>query len=117
MLLLICVNLRTHTRPAASGSGWAFPQLEIKPISLRGEGVHSEGNRTWGLGGRAELAGWLRARALPAFLGQVPSSSRAPLGGDHTWLGLQAGQRAMSSLCRGDTQPVPLGFGVDIPAQ
>lgn len=128
MLLLICVNLRTHTQPAAVrislGISSAVNQTHLTPrgrSSLRRKqdlGFRREA------GCRAELAGWLQARALPASLEQFPHPAELPWLVTHTWMGLQAaqpswGHRASSCLCRGDTlsQSVPLGFGTHMQAR
>lgn len=115
-LLLICVNLGTHTHPAAVGMGLGISsagnQSRSAPrgrsslrrkqdLGFRRKAVGAGLN--WQGGSRPELSlhPW-RSFPCPAELPRLVA---------HTWMGLQAGHRASSSLCRGDTQPVPLGFG------
>lgn len=131
MLLLICVNLGTHTHPAAVGIrlgiSSAVNQTHFTPRGRNSLRRKQDLGFRRKAGCRAELTGWLQARALPGSLEQVPSSSPTlPWLVTHTWMGLQAGQpswstwgqRARPSLCRGDTHSrCHWALGIQIRAQ
>lgn len=86
-MLLICVNLGTHTHPAAVGIrlgiSSAVNQTHFTPRGRSSLRRKQDLGFRRKAGCRAELAGWLQARALPGSLEQVPSSSTtASLDGD-----------------------------------
>lgn len=130
MLLLICVNLGTHTQPAAVrmrlGISSAVNQTHFTPRRSSSLRRKQELGFRRKAGCRAELAGWLRATALPASLEEDPSPSRASLDGDSHLDGAAGstarlehwGHRARSCLCRGDTHSqCHWAWGIHIQAQ
>lgn len=129
MLLLICVNLRTHTQPAAVriirlGISSAVNQTHFTPRGSSSLRRKQEFRRKAGC--RAGLAGWLQARALSLHpWRRFPHAAELPWVVTHTWMGLQAAQPSCSSGDTGPgplpaevtTQPVPLGLGNSHPRQ